>query len=753
MALLLSAAASAQIGKPPAVTSDPAFAELDAGACLVLAPALTGDLLTSAQWFKDGAPIAGATSVTLSIPSVVATDAGYYTAVFTNGAGTTEAAVAAVQVGGAPVAPDTSASAYRLMDYFYPRIEGAEWLYAGLDSVTHTTVHTRVTMADIDRSVTCYTGRYSPQPYQVTTPAIDGAYGSYAGGIFTPTKTWTDFIAAGTTGVAMWGDDYAGGESVRLDGSYNFPVTMRLGQTYERTADYYEHGAFVCPVTSLFQLLSVDTVDTPAGRFHGSLHVRTTLLAPGNTRVWDEWWVAGLGKVRNLWIAGSGLRADSRLLSSQVPASARYRLTDYFVAPITGSVFTATGKSWDGAASNTVSTVIGTSIPITTYTGGVIPGTTGSAVTQLVMADQNVSSAPDGPVQETWAEYFTTAVGLVYWGIDNPSEIGSVRFENGVALPVDLAVGEEVTTALKAYVNGIYAGPGTLKVKLVGVERVAVPAGTFANCPRFQFSVAFATQSQSYEMWMAPSVGCVRYNAVSGAGQRERNLVSWAVPSAPALSSQSEQVNCSLGGTARLAVLAVGTGPLTFQWYRGSSGNVATPVGANSHVFTTPALTAWTRYWVRVSNSVGSVDSDTMLVMPKGGTMTLDDWVLLDGIPANQRGAYNTPAGDGVINRMKFALGLTPMASATQSMPKPVIVAGTGTDRYLALDFARNPKTLGLRVVFETSSDLITWNEVASTLTQFDTMADGRQNVRMRSNLPIGTDTRRFGRLKVDWMP
>lgn len=432
------------------------------------------------------------------------------------------------------------------------------------------------------------------------------------------------------------------------------------------------------------------------------------------------------------------------------PAAPTYRLADYFVRPITGSVFNATGKSWNNSDSNTVSTITGTSVPITTYTGGTIPLTPGTPGTQLVMADQNVSSATDGTVQETWAEYFTIGAGLVYWGLDNPTEVGSVRFENGAALPVTMAVGDTVVVPRKAYLNGLYVGTGSMTVSLLGVESCTVPAGTFEDCLHLEFTVAIATNSQTYQMWLAPEVGCVRYLATAGGGYRERNLVSWAVAGAPLFSSQSKLKSCPLNGTAVLSVMVVGTDPLTFQWYRGAAGDVSTPVGTNSHSFTTPPLSAWTRYWVRVTNGVGSADSATMLVMPAGGTMTLADWVLLDPIPADQRGAFNTPAGDGVSNRMKFALGVAPLASATLSLPKPVIVAGTGTNRHLGLEFTRNLGAQGISLVLEVSSDMINWGESPSTLEPLaGTPGVGLQNVRLRQNLVLGADVRRFARLKV----
>jgi hypothetical protein len=57
----------------------------------------------------------------------------------------------------------------------------------------------------------------------------------------------------------------------------------------------------------------------------------------------------------------------------------------------------------------------------------------------------------------------------------------------------------------------------------------------------------------------------------------------------------------------RLTVLATGTGTLSYQWYRGSSGDQTNPIaGATASAYVTPALTAPTFYWVRVSDAYGN---------------------------------------------------------------------------------------------------------------------------------------------------
>ncbi len=77
----------------------------------------------------------------------------------------------------------------------------------------------------------------------------------------------------------------------------------------------------------------------------------------------------------------------------------------------------------------------------------------------------------------------------------------------------------------------------------------------------------------------------------------------------PSLSGQPQNQSIQSGQTATLSVAATGTTPLSYQWYRGASGDTATPVGTNASSFTTPVLTATTSYWVRVSNSCGHADS------------------------------------------------------------------------------------------------------------------------------------------------
>ena len=116
---------------------------------------------------------------------------------------------------------------------------------------------------------------------------------------------------------------------------------------------------------------------------------------------------------------------------------------------------------------------------------------------------------------------------------------------------------------------------------------------------------------------------------------------------APAITSQPANQSVTSGQSASLSVAATGTAPLSFQWYSGASGDTSSPIAnGTSSFFTTPALTTTTGYWVRVSNSAGSVNSATAVVTvsapPPAGSSVLEEEVL---VLVNQRRAAGATCG------------------------------------------------------------------------------------------------------------
>jgi len=81
------------------------------------------------------------------------------------------------------------------------------------------------------------------------------------------------------------------------------------------------------------------------------------------------------------------------------------------------------------------------------------------------------------------------------------------------------------------------------------------------------------------------------------------------------ISTQPQNQTVAYGATAALTVTATGTPPLTYQWYVGESGNTSKPADNGAAAsYTTPAMTATTSYWVRVSDAAGSMNSSTATI-------------------------------------------------------------------------------------------------------------------------------------------
>lgn len=114
------------------------------------------------------------------------------------------------------------------------------------------------------------------------------------------------------------------------------------------------------------------------------------------------------------------------------------------------------------------------------------------------------------------------------------------------------------------------------------------------------------------------SVKVTAYEKSGYSGDSYSKTFTMNVASDPAarIITHPASVTINSGQTTTLNVVAAGTAPLTYQWYRGSSGVTANPVGSNSASFTTPALTTSTSYWVRVSNAANpsGADSNTAIV-------------------------------------------------------------------------------------------------------------------------------------------
>ena len=167
-----------------------------------------------------------------------------------------------------------------------------------------------------------------------------------------------------------------------------------------------------------------------------------------------------------------------------------------------------------------------------------------------------------------------------------------------VAQPSSISIQSGSTATLTVSADGI--GPITYQWYPGLTGDTTQPVGTNSA----EFTTPTLTENTSY--W-------VRVSHDAGSVDSAQAIVTVnAIP--PSLTTQPASTSIDEGGTATLSVVADGKGPLTYQWYQGTVGMTNTPVGNNSASFTTPALNESRAYWVRVSNSGGTVDSVEALV-------------------------------------------------------------------------------------------------------------------------------------------
>jgi hypothetical protein len=97
-----SGSAQVTVNVPPAITTQPVATTVILGQALALSAGVTGSPAPTFQWRKDGSAIPGATGAILSVPAAKADDAGMYSVVVNNAAGSVTSA--SVQVGVNPFA-------------------------------------------------------------------------------------------------------------------------------------------------------------------------------------------------------------------------------------------------------------------------------------------------------------------------------------------------------------------------------------------------------------------------------------------------------------------------------------------------------------------------------------------------------------------------------------------------------------------------------------------------------------------------
>ena len=115
-------------------------------------------------------------------------------------------------------------------------------------------------------------------------------------------------------------------------------------------------------------------------------------------------------------------------------------------------------------------------------------------------------------------------------------------------------------------------------------------------------------------------------------------------------------------------------------------------------------------------------------------------------------GPYAVPAGDGIPNLMKYALGLNPKSDGSGALPKVSFMA-VGEAKFLTLTYNRSLAASDVTYTVEVSGDLQTWSAGANATATVSTTTDSTgamQMVVQRDLTPTSSAGRRFIRLRIN---
>jgi formylglycine-generating enzyme required for sulfatase activity len=165
------------------------------------------------------------------------------------------------------------------------------------------------------------------------------------------------------------------------------------------------------------------------------------------------------------------------------------------------------------------------------------------------------------------------------------------------------------------------------------------------------------------------------------AGSINSETVAVTINRPPTIASQPTSQSIEPGSSATLTISATGSAPFTYQWYRGNLGATTAPVGTNSPTFTTPALAVTTKYWVKITNAFGEIQSSSVTVTVQANTAPTISDIAAQSISADSNtGAIAFTIGDA--QTVESSLTLSGSSSNTTLVPNANIVfGGSGASR------------------------------------------------------------------------
>ena len=248
---------------------------------------------------------------------------------------------------------------------------------------------------------------------------------------------------------------------------------------------------------------------------------------------------------------------------------------------------------------------------------------------------------PGGPMESNAVAASTDGSVIVGHGTPSDTSTEGVIWADGIMTSVgDLPGGENVSRLLDV------TGDGSTAVGF-GTDEDGMKAVIWDETNGLRTVLSLATDLgvdlTGWQLTSATGISAdgnvIVGNGINPAGDIEGWVFIIDPPPIPPSITSQPLATQIIGANSSTTLTVSASGPdLTFQWFQGLPGDVSIPVGENSPSFTTPPLTEGTTYWVRVSNSVTSVDSTeaTIIIFPQelriGDALSIDlSGLLVDG--------------------------------------------------------------------------------------------------------------------------
>jgi hypothetical protein len=663
----------------PTITTQPTSQTVTAGANVSFTVAAGGTAPLSYQWRLNGANIAGATSATLSLPSVTTGQSGgSYSCVVSNPAGTATSSAATLTVNPAAIAPAIT---------------------------THPSSQTVTAGANV--SLTVAASGTAPLSYQwllnganlpgATSPTLTlngvttGQTGNYSCIVTNAAGSATSSAAALTVNPAILAPTITtqpANQSVTAGATANFTVVAT--GTAPLSYQWRLNGANLAGATSA----TLNLTAVPLGQSGGSYSCVVTNAAGSATSSAATLTVTAAAiaptiatQPVNQTVTAGTTASFAVVASGTAPLSYQWRLNGANIVGATSATLTLTsvttgqsGGSYSVVVTNVAGSVTSGAATLTVNPAPIAPTITTQPTTQTVTAGTNVSftvaASGTAPLSYQWRLNGVnlggaTSATLTLTGVTTGQSGGSYScFVSNVAGTATSSVAVLTVNAAPVAPTITLQPNSQTVIAGTNVSLTVVASGTAPLSYQWRLNGANIAGATSATLPLnavttgqsGSSYSCFVSNIAGTATSSAATLTVNAAPVAPTITTQPVSRTVTAGTNVSFTVAATGTAPFRYQW-RFNGANITS---ATSATLTLTSVTTGQSgsYSCVVTNASGSAMSTAAtLTVTAGATQPSKLTITIQGqgtISPNLNGAALT------IGQI-YTLGASPAAGYTFS--------------------------------------------------------------------------------------